>query len=144
MEGKSSYLKEKIMLATSTGYRFDVDRGPDWLWIRVRGTPGGGPRAASLAEELKELIEKHFIYRIVLELQRLPKLSGNVVLSSQLIGELVQLSQYIHAHDGVLRICGLSSENRAMLEVCGLEDLCLAYHTREEAVFGSCDPRLPR
>ena len=103
-----------------------------------------GVRAASLADEIKELVEKHFIYRVVLEVQRLPKLSGNMVLSSKLIGELVQLSQYIQAHDGVLRICGLSPENRAMLDMCGLEDLCLAYHTREEAVFGSCDPHLPR
>ena len=63
---------------------------------------------------------------------------------SKLIGELVQINRYIHAHDGVLRICGLSSENRAMLEACGLDDLCLAYHTREEAVQGCCEPHLPR
>ena len=100
--------------------------------------------AASLADEVKEVVEKHFVYRIVLELELLPKLSGNLVLSSKLIGELVQINQYIHAHDGVLRICGLSPENRAMLEVCGLDDLCLAYHTREEAVQGSCEPHLPR
>ncbi len=132
------------MLATVAGYEFDVDRGPDWLWIRVRGAPTADRRAASLADEIKDLVERHFIYRIVLELELLPELAGNLVLSSKLIGELVQVNQYIHAHDGVLRICGLSPENRAMLEVCGLDDLCLAYHTREEAVFGSCVPRLPR
>ena len=47
-------------------------------------------------------------------------------------------------NDGVLRICGLSPEGRAMLEMCGLDDLCLAYETREEAIVGSCNPRLPR
>ena len=59
------------MLATVAGYEFDVDRGPDWLWIRVRSveTDACPP---SLAEQLKELIEKHFIYRVVLELHRLP------------------------------------------------------------------------
>ncbi len=80
----------------------------------------------------------------MLELEQLPELSGNMVLSSKLIGELVQVNQYIHAHDGVLRICGLSPENRAMLEVCGLDDLCLAYHTREEAIWGCCQRPLPR
>ncbi len=135
------------MLATAAGYEFDVDRGPDWLWIRIRSVETGSLPAASLAEQLKELVENHFIYRIVLELHRLPE------LSSQLIGELVQLDRYIQKHDGVLRICGLSPEGRAMLEMCGLDDLCLAYETREEAILGSCaracrdsaaeDPRIP-
>ena len=120
------------MLATAAGYEFDVDRGPDWLWIRIRSMETGSLPAASLAEQLKELVENHFIYRIVLELHRLPE------LSSQLIGELVQLDRYIQKHDGVLRICGLSPEGRAMLEMCGLDDLCLAYETREEAILGSC------
>ena len=126
------------MLATVAGYEFDVDRGPDWLWIRIRSVETGSSPAASLAEQLKELVEKHFIYRIVLELHRVPE------LSSQLIGELVQLERYIQKHDGVLRVCGLSPEGRAMLEMCGLDDLCLAYQTREEAIVGSCAPRVPR
>jgi len=137
------------MLATVAGYEFDVDRGPDWLWIRIRSvrvssTLGGGfsPVAslavASLVEQLTELVEKHFIYRVVLELHRVPE------LSSQLIGELVQLDRHIQKHDGVLRVCGLSPEGRAMFEMCGLDDLCLAYETREEAIVGSCNPRLPR
>jgi anti-anti-sigma factor len=126
------------MLATAARYEFDVDRGPDWLWIRIRSVETGSLPAASLAEQLKELVENHFIYRIVLELHRVPE------LSSQLIGELVQLSRYIQKHDGVLRICGLSPEGRAMLEMCNLDDLCLAYKTREEAIVGSCAPRVPR
>ncbi len=126
------------MLATAAGYEFDVDRGPDWLWIRIRSVETGSLPAASLAEQLKELVENHFIYRIVLELHRLPE------LSSQLIGELVELDRYIQTHEGVLRVCGLSPEGRAMLEMCGLDDLCLAYKTREEAIVGSCSPRLPR
>ena len=126
------------MLATAAGYEFDVDRGPDWLWIRVRSLETGSSPAASLAEQLTELVDNHFIYRIVLELHRVPE------LSSELIGELVQLDRHIQRHDGVLRICGLSPEGRAMLEMCGLDDLCLAYETREEAIVGSCAPRLPR
>jgi anti-anti-sigma regulatory factor len=132
------------MLALAAGYEFVVDRGPDWLWIRVRKAATAANVTASLAEEVKELIETHFIHRVVLQLDSLPKLSGNVVLSSMLIDELIQVNQYIHAHDGVLRLCGLCDENRKMLEVCGLDDLCLAYHTRDEAICGSCDPHLPR
>jgi len=126
------------MLAVAAGYEFDVDRGPDWLWIRIRSLETGSLPAASLAEQLKKLVDKHFIYRIVLELHRVPE------LSSQLIGELVQLSRYIQKHDGVLRVCGLSPEGRAMLEICDLDDICLAYENREEAILGSCGPRVPR
>jgi anti-anti-sigma factor len=125
------------MLATAAGYEFDVDRGPDWLWIRIRSVETDSC-SASLAAQIEELVEKHFIYRVVLELHRLPE------LSSQLIGELMQLNRHILKHDGVLRVCGLSAEGRAMLEICGLDDLCLAYETREEAILGSCAPRIPR
>jgi anti-anti-sigma regulatory factor len=126
------------MLALTAGYEFDVDRGPDWLWIRIRCLQAGSSPAGSLAEEIKEIVENHFIYRVVLELHRVPE------LSSPLIGELMQLDRYILAHDGVLRVCGLSPEGRAMLEICGLDDLCLAYETREEAVLGSCMPHTPK
>ncbi len=126
------------MLAIAAGYEFDVDRGPDWLWIRVRSLETGSSPDKSLAEEVKELVERHFIYRVVLELHRVPE------LSSQLIGELVELDRHILKHDGVLRVCGLSAEGRAMLEMCGLDDLCLAYETREEAILGSCAPRVPK
>ena len=61
-------------------------------------------------------------------------------LSSQLIGELVELNRYIQRARRCVRVCGLSPESRAMLEMCGLDDLCLAYETRQEAVLGSCDP----
>ena len=126
------------MLATAAGYEFDVDRGPDWLWVRIRSLQTGSSPPGSLAEQIEELVEKHFIYRIVLELHRVPE------LSSQLIGELVEVARYIRKHDGVLRVCGLSPEGRAMLEMCGLDELCLAYETREEAIVGSCALRLPR
>ena len=126
------------MLAVAAGYEFDVDRGPDWLWIRVRSVETGSSPDKSLAEEVKELVERHFIYRVVLELHRVPE------LSSQLIGELVELDRHILRHGGVLRVCGLSAEGRAMLEMCDLDDLCLAYETREEAILGSCAPRVPR
>jgi anti-anti-sigma factor len=126
------------MLSIATGYEFEVDRGPDWLWIRIRCVESGASPVASLADQIESLVEKHFIYRVVLEMQEVCE------LSSHLIGELVRIDQYILRHDGVLRICGLSPEGRAMLEMCGLDDLCLAYETREEAILGTCVPHTPK
>ena len=126
------------MLATVAGYEFDVDRGPDWLWIKVQSLEDGSSSAGSFAQQLWELVEKHFIYRVVLDLH------GISELSSELIEELVQLDRQIHRHNGVLRVCGLSPESRTMLERGRLDDLCLAYETRDEAVVGCCGPGLPR
>ena len=118
------------MLATVVGYEFDVDRGPDWLYIRIRNVATDSSPSVSLArlpgsfaKQVREVIEKHFTYRLVLDLHGLPE------LDSQLIGEIVQLDELILRHDGVLRICGLTPVGRAMLEVCRLDNLCLAYET---------------
>jgi anti-anti-sigma regulatory factor len=126
------------MLAVTAGYELDVDRGPDWLWIRIRSVETGSTPVASWSEQVKELVEKHFIYRVVVELQEVAE------PSSQFIGELVWLDQFILKHDGVLRICGLSAEGRATLEMCRLDDLCLSYETRDEAIRGMCCPHSPK
>ena len=126
------------MLATTAGCEFDVERGPDSLWIRIRGIEPGSAHPSEIAEELLELADKHFIYRIVLDLHHVAK------LEEDLIGHLEKVQQHVQGHDGFLRLCGLSAGNRKALQRFGLDDLCLAYDTREEAMFGGSDPRLPR
>ena len=87
------------MLATAAGYEFDVERGPDWLLIRIQaGKPVlSSPRPRSKS---RNWWRKHFVYRAVLDLHGVPE------LTSDLIGELVELDRYILGHDGVLRVCG--------------------------------------
>lgn len=126
------------MLASMSGCDLEVDRGPDWLLVRIRDfqvDPGNPP---PLADELWAMAQKHFIYRIVLELDQVK------VLNSYLIGQLIQLYRRIREHDGVLRLCGLSPYNRRVLHGCALDDRFPAYENRVEAVLGSGDPRLPR
>jgi anti-anti-sigma factor len=126
------------MLATASGCDFDVQRGPDWLLIRVRSLELDPTNPPQLAEELWALAQQHFTYRLVLELDRLN------VLNSHLIGQLIKLYKRIREHDGVLRLCGLSPYNRRVLRTCSLDDRFPAYESREEAVMGGSDPRLPR
>ena len=84
-----------------------------------------------MAEQVTELVEKHFVYRVMLDLHAIPELSSNV------IGELVQLrSVHPQARRRSAGVRCLLPESRAMLEMCGLDDLCLAYKTREEAILG--------
>jgi anti-anti-sigma factor len=126
------------MLATVADCQFDVERGPDWLLVKVPKLDADPAAPRQLAERLWDLLQQHFTYRLVLELDQI------AVLSSTLIAQLIQLSTRIREHDGVLRLCGLSPYNRHVLHTCALEDRFPAYDSREEAVMGSCHPRQPR
>ena len=118
------------MLAIAPGCELDVERGPDWLLVRVRNLDLAESDTAPLAERLWHLLQQHFTYRLVLELDEVQ------VLNSHLIGQLDQLYRRIEEHDGVMRLCGLSSHNRQVLHACHLDDRLLPYGDRQEAVMG--------
>lgn len=125
------------MLAVAPGWELDVERGPDWLLVKIRSQDGSSTDPP-LADGLWDLLERHFTYRVVLELDQVR------VLNSYLIGQLVQLYKLIRRHDGVMRLCGLSPYNLAVLRTCRLEDRFLPYRDREEAVMGCSRPRHPK
>jgi anti-anti-sigma factor len=126
------------MLAVSSGCDLDVERGPDWLLVRVRNLDAGESACPPLAEQIWRLMEQHFTHRLVLELDQVPMLSGHV------IGELIELYRLIAEHDGVMRLCGLSPDNRDVLHQCRLDERLPPYEDRQEAVLGSLAPRQPR
>ena len=126
------------MLTIAPGCALDVERGPDWLLVRVRNLDRVESDAPPLAERLWRLLQQHFTYRLVLELD------GVQVLNSYLIGQLIQLYRQIEEHDGVMRLCGLSTYNRQVLHACRLDDRLLPYEDREEAVMGQPHPARPR
>ena len=126
------------MLATAPGCQFEVDRGPDWLLVRLRKLEADCSGLSRLADHMWQLLEQHFTYRLVLEMDEI------AVLDSTLIAQLIQLYKRISEHDGVLRLCGLSAYNRRVLHTCALDDRFPSYNSREEAVMGGCDPCHPR
>ena len=126
------------MLAIAPGCELDVERGPDLLFVRVRNLDLADSDSPPLAERIWCLLQQHFTHRLVLELDD----AG--VLSSSLIGELVQLYRRIEEHDGVLRLCGLSPDNLQLLHACRLDERLPPYTDRHEAVMGSPSPRRPR
>lgn len=129
------------MVATQTtvGWKLDLDRGPDWIFVRV--TPAESEEGMvsdfSLAERIWALLEQSFTYRLVLELDQIP------VMQSYLIAQLVLLAKRVHTHGGMLRLCGLSSANRQVLQLCRLEGCLQNFGSRGEAVMGS-RPTQPR
>jgi anti-anti-sigma regulatory factor len=127
------------MLATASGWEVEVERGPGWLLVKV-GDPGcPGEELPSLAESVWSVLDQHFTYRLVLELNQIP------LLNSYLIGQLIELYRRIQEHDGVLRLCGLSAYNRHVLRTCRLEERLPAFRDRREAVLSSsARPSQPR
>ncbi len=125
------------MLTTACGCDLDVERGPDWLLVRLRNLDLTAPDAPPLADQLWNLLQQHFTYRLVLELE-------DVQLNSRVIGQLMQLYRRIEEHDGVLRLCGLSPGSRQVLHASHLDDRLRPYEDRQEAVLGRPHMTRPR
>jgi anti-anti-sigma regulatory factor len=126
------------MLATTTGWDLDVQRGPGCLFVRLRAGGGQKSPGASLAEQLWALLEQHFTYCLVLEMDEVER------LDRELLGQIAALADRIEVHEGMLRLCGLSPENRKILQRPGPGDSLSAYPSREDAIFGRCLPCQPR
>ncbi len=105
----------------------EIDRGPDWLFLRLR--PGKlGPDG--VADMLWSLADQHFVYRLVLEMNDVE------VLPSRLMGQLVVLQNRVLQRDGALRLCGLSDDCAETLHFCRLDQALPNYDCREDAVKG--------
>src|SRR5687767_15851729 len=92
--GHGRQAKERCMVQVCTGWKLDVERGPDWLFVRLHGSPDADLEGEPLAEQLWSLLEQHFIHRLVVEMDDVP------ALRSSLIGQLVLLYKRIHLKGG--------------------------------------------
>lgn len=104
-----------------------IERGPDWLIIQLHPTD---EPYETIADRLWALLNQHFIYRLVLEMDYVD------FLPSQLMGQLVMLHKRILKHGGALRLCGLSDECLEALHICRLDRALPHFANREEAVYG--------
>lgn len=137
------------MIGLSQGWSLQVDRGPDWLFVRPGlvaegdGSCEGGFAAedcaddASLADGIWSVIEQHFIYRVVVECDQLGR------LTSDMISQLLTLNRRIRGHGGTLRLCGLSDDNQELLRQCRIDRFFPRFSDRSQAVLGN-RPLQPR
>ena len=112
-------------------WQADLERGPDCLIIRLRPSKNGPIEDRQLASEMWSLLEQHLVHRLILELDDVGE------LRRETLGELVKLSRQICERDGLLRICGLSENNRAMLQASRDSERMPHYATREAALMRS-------
>lgn len=118
-------------------WTFDVERGPDWLFVTVHGPENGDAEGTPLAEMIWQTMQQQFARRVVVDLGELR------ILRSVVIGQLVQLHKRIHTHDGLMRLCGLSDDNYRVLVACRLSDRFPRYTNAADAVMGH-RPMQPR
>ncbi|MEX2173516.1 MAG: STAS domain-containing protein [Pirellulaceae bacterium] len=140
-----------MLLEVASDWSFQIDRGPDWLFIRPcpphagDNPPHAGdnpPHAGDmgefpLAETIWGSLEQAFCHRVVVELDDVH------FLRSWLVGELVRLHKRVTAHGGMMRVCGLSAASQDVLRTCRLLDRFPAYANRTAAVMGH-RPQQPR
>jgi len=118
------------MLSLARGWTMDVDRGPDWLFVRLHGPDDGGD-GSELADQLWTVMQQSFTHRLVLELDDL------TILRSAVIGQLVMLQKRVQTHGGMLRLCGLSKENQEAIHACRLDRCFPTFQSRADAVMGA-------
>lgn len=127
-----------VQVTVAQGWDLEVERGPDWLFVRPRPTGVSGDEAPSLGEQIWGLLERTLMHRLVLELGEINR------LDDELIAQIVWLQGRVHEHDGILRVCGLSAENEKRLCAAVKGGQIPLYCDREAAVMCQDRPRLPR
>jgi anti-anti-sigma regulatory factor len=112
------------------GLELNVDRGPNWLFVKLRSRQPPRAEVPQIAEKLWSISSRHFIYRLVLELENLDE------IPSGMMGQLVMLQERLAQCGGALRICGLSPECEETLHSCHLDSALPNHASREAAVMG--------
>src|SRR4051794_34189835 len=104
----------------------DVERGPDWLFLRLHA-PSKAAGDDGLADKVWQTMQQHLTKRVVLEMDDLK------LLHSRLIGQLMLLHKRICTSGGTLRVCGLSDASQAALRATRLDSQLPCYRNRTEA-----------
>jgi anti-anti-sigma regulatory factor len=118
------------MVVIAKGWELDVERGPDWLFVRPHRLSDDADAEPSLAAGVWALLEQNFSHNLVLELDQIEQ------LNSHMIGQLIWLHNRIRAHDGLMRVSGLNDSGQDALRLCRLDSRFPSFLNRTDAVHG--------
>ena len=108
----------------------DVERGPNWLLVKLHPSHDSGIPAPHVADELWNLMSRSFTYRLVLELDELESLPEGMT------DQLAELRERLAERGGALRLCGLSPLGEHELSDSQLGLSCPNHRDRVSAVWG--------
>ena len=126
-------MERVVAIHNVDGLELNVDRGPNWLFVKLRSKEEAVPAVPQIADKLWSISSRHFIYRLVLELEDLEE------MPSGMMGQLVLLQSRLAQCGGALRICGLSPECEEALQSCQLDSALPNHASREAAVMGGSE-----
>lgn len=112
-----------------------VERGPDWLFVRLRTPDQPSATGCAVAEPVWRAMQDHVLRRVVLELDEVS------LLRSELIRELILLLKRVELNGGLLRLAGMSDHHQQVLELCRLADRFPRYPDRHAAVMATTSGR---
>jgi MFS superfamily sulfate permease-like transporter len=115
-------------------WRVAVERGPDWLFLRLEAPPDAsvapGNESGRLADRIWDMIRESHAHRVVLELDRVQSIDDDF------IGTITDVGGRVRDEGGLIRVCGLSPPNlnrlRTSLQGSGLPH----FDSRSAAVGG--------
>lgn len=81
-----------------------------------------------MAERLFEIISRFDCQKILLDLRGIP------FMTSDIIGQLIMLNQNCKANDRLLKLCGVSSQNRVSLNIVRFDTLVDIYEGKPQAI----------
>lgn len=110
------------------GVPLEVERGPDWLFVRVAG--GATGPMEDLTTSVWETIREHGASRVVLELDHLD------TIDEALGGVIGELGTRVRDAGGLIRICGLSEPKLTRLRRVAAAASVPHFDTRGDAVGG--------
>lgn len=126
-------MERVVAIHNLDGLELNVDRGPNWLFVKLRSKDNAKGSVPQIADKLWSISSRHFIYRLVLELDSLEE------MPSGMMGQLVLLQSRLAQCGGALRICGLSPECEESMHSCHLDSALPNHASREAAVMGGSE-----
>lgn len=109
-----------------------VERGPDWLFLRLHEGGEAGEDLGPLAERLWAMIRVNRAHRVVLELDDVQ------AVDDTLIDAIVDVGDRLRDDGGFVRVCGLSAGNLARLQSSGRAEGLTHFDSRSAAVGPRC------
>lgn len=110
------------------GPSIEVERGPDWLFVRIAGGAVAGQ--GDLTTCVWETIREHGASRVVLELDHVE------AVDEALGGAIGELGTRVRDAGGLIRICGLSQPKLSRLRSVVAASRVPHFDTRSDAVGG--------